>query len=210
MELILIFALVLSLSICVGLNPYLSLLTLIIVAKSGIQSAIPIALHFVTQDMFIVMISILAVIHFFVDMTPGLDTAWDMFHTVIRVPLAALLSVLLLTGHGETWQMVAFFIGLIIGLIMHFAKSSMRAYLNGKSHAAYNWFASMGETILVVLVLAVTLNFPIYSFLLSLPIIIIGVWCIKLHWRDFHHLAIYIITWLQKRKGWREDDTFFD
>ncbi len=47
MELILIFALVLSLSICVGLNPYLSLLTLIIVAKSGIQGAIPIALHFV-------------------------------------------------------------------------------------------------------------------------------------------------------------------
>ncbi|GBU09207.1 hypothetical protein AwWohl_03450 [Gammaproteobacteria bacterium] len=214
MELIGIFAMVLSLSICLAINPYLSLLILSIVAKNGFAMLMPPSLLFITEDMFMVMLAMLAIINFFVDMTPGLDSAWDLFHTVIRVPLAALFTFILLTraepAYSEGVQAFAFCIGLGVGLCVHFGKSSLRAYFNSKSHLAYNWFASTSETILIIVLLALTLNFRMLSYGLSIPLIALALYLIKSYWRDFQHLSVHMIMWIRKRKGWREEDTFFD
>ena len=210
MDLITLFAFVLGLAVCVGLNPYLSLFTIIFIAKSGFITSIPEPLHFVQQDMFITMIFILMIIDLIIELTPGIDTMWDIVQTVMRIPIAILLAMVLLDQNSQTILMAGFGISFIASTIMHFGKSSLRAHVNGRVHPGLNWGVALLEIIIVVTMIAFIVHFPYISYVFSLILLVLAIFLINWYWRSFHHLSLHILQWLKKRKGWKEEDSFFD
>ena len=54
---------------------------------------------------------IMLFVEFFADKIPGLDTVWDMVHTVIRIPAGAALAASVVGGDSAAWGLVAALLG---------------------------------------------------------------------------------------------------
>ena len=69
-------------------------------------------------------------VEFFVDKVPGLDSFWDMVHTVIRIPAGALLAAGVFGGDQTSWMLIAALMGGTLAATSHVAKASTRAAAN--------------------------------------------------------------------------------
>ena len=69
-------------------------------------------------------------VEFFVDKIPGLDTVWDLIHTVVRIPAGAALAASVFGADQSTWAMVAALLGGTLAATSHVAKATTRAAVN--------------------------------------------------------------------------------
>ena len=98
---------------------------------------------------------VLALTEFFADKIPGVDSVWDLLHTLLRVPVGAFLAASAMSPDGQlhTPMLAA---GAGVALASHLLKAGPRALLNASPEPVTNWTASLGEdaTVLGGLVLA--------------------------------------------------------
>jgi hypothetical protein len=69
-------------------------------------------------------------IEFFADKIPGLDSLWDMVHTVVRIPAGAALAAAVFGADQSSWAMAAALMGGTLAATSHVAKATTRAALN--------------------------------------------------------------------------------
>ena len=69
-------------------------------------------------------------LEFFADKIPGVDTIWDMVHTVIRIPAGAALAAAVFGADQATWATVAALLGGTLAATSHVAKATTRAAVN--------------------------------------------------------------------------------
>ena len=102
---------------------------------------------------------VLAATEFFADKIPGVDSAWDLLHTLLRVPVGAFLAASTLSADGELGAgMLA--TGAGVALTSHVLKSGTRALLNMSPEPVSNWTASITEDVAVVGALALAFAHP--------------------------------------------------
>lgn len=87
---------------------------------------------------------------FFADKIPSIDTIWDMVHTFIRPPAAALLGYAAVAGAGPEWRWGAALLAGGVALTSHGAKASTRAAVNTSPEPFSSWTLSLGEDVLAV------------------------------------------------------------
>jgi len=103
----------------------------------------------------------LAVAEFFADKIPGVDSGWDLLHTLLRVPAGAFLAAATLspdTGGDLSAGMLA--TGAGVALTSHLLKAGSRALLNTSPEPVSNWTASITEDAAVVGGLALAFSYP--------------------------------------------------
>lgn len=103
----------------------------------------------------------LAVAEFFADKIPGVDSGWDLLHTLLRVPAGAFLAAAALspdTGGELSTGMLA--TGAGVALTSHLLKAGSRALLNTSPEPVSNWTASVTEDTAVIGGLALALANP--------------------------------------------------
>src|SRR3984893_16141503 len=86
-----ITALVIAASFAAGLNIYATVLTLGILARTH-WVALPPGLHSLGHPWFVVACAIMFGIEFIADKIPGFELIWNALHTIVRVPIAALVA----------------------------------------------------------------------------------------------------------------------
>ncbi len=69
-------------------------------------------------------------VEFFADKIPGVDTLWDLIHTVVRIPAGAALAASVFGADQGTWAMVAALLGGTLAATSHVAKATTRAAVN--------------------------------------------------------------------------------
>ena len=120
---------------------------------------LPAALE-VTQSPWVIGVSaVLAAAEFFADKIPGVDSGWDLLHTLLRVPAGAFLAAATLSGDGELGA-GALATGAGVALTSHLLKSGSRALLNTSPEPVSNWTASVTEDVAVVSGLALVFTHP--------------------------------------------------
>lgn len=67
---------------------------------------------------------------FFADKIPGVDTLWDMVHTVVRIPAGAALAASVFGADQSSWAMAAALMGGTLAATSHVAKATTRAAVN--------------------------------------------------------------------------------
>ena len=67
---------------------------------------------------------------FFVDKIPGLDTLWDLVHTLVRIPAGAALAAAVFGADQGSWAMAAALLGGTLAATSHVAKTTTRAAIN--------------------------------------------------------------------------------
>jgi hypothetical protein len=101
----------------------------------------------------------LALVEFFADKIPGVDSGWDLLHTLLRVPAGAFLAAATLSPNGDLGAgMLA--TGAGVALTSHLIKAGSRAVMNTSPEPVSNWTASATEDALVVGGLALAFAHP--------------------------------------------------
>lgn len=101
----------------------------------------------------------LAAAEFFADKIPGVDSIWDLLHTVLRIPVGAFLAAAAMSPSGELGTgMLA--TGAGVALTSHVIKAGSRALLNTSPEPVSNWTASVTEDAAVVGGLALAFSHP--------------------------------------------------
>lgn len=102
---------------------------------------------------------VLACAEFFADKIPGVDSVWDLLHTLLRVPVGAFLAAAAISPDGELGAgMLAAGAGAALG--SHLLKAGSRAVLNTSPEPVSNWTASAAEDAAVVGGLALAFSHP--------------------------------------------------
>jgi hypothetical protein len=114
----------------------------------------------VTQSPWVIGVSgALAAAEFFADKIPGVDSGWDLLHTLLRVPAGAFLAAATLSPDGQLGAgMLA--TGAGVALTSHLLKAGSRALLNTSPEPVSNWTASVTEDVAAVSGLALAFAHP--------------------------------------------------
>ena len=102
----------------------------------------------------------LAAAEFFADKIPGVDSGWDLLHTLLRVPAGAFLAAATLGGDSGELGAGALVTGAGVALTSHLLKSGSRALLNTSPEPVSNWTASVTEDVAVVGGLSLVFAYP--------------------------------------------------
>jgi hypothetical protein len=132
----------------------------------------------------------LALIEFFADKIPGVDSGWDLLHTLLRIPVGAFLAAATLSPDGHL-ATAALLTGAGASFLTHALKTSTRLMINGSPEPASNWTASVGEDLTVVTALALVFTHPLLALGLVLGVVLslfAGVaWLARLLFRRLRH-----------------------
>jgi len=133
----------------------------------------------VTQSPWVLGVSgALALVEFFADKIPGVDSGWDLLHTLLRVPAGAFLAAAAMSPDGHLGAgMLA--TGAGIAFASHGLKAGTRLLLNMSPEPVSNWAASTTEDTIVVGGLATAVMHPWLALggVVTISVLLaVGVW----------------------------------
>lgn len=115
------------------------------------------------------------VVEFFADKIPGLDSLWDVLHSVIRVPAGAALAAAVFGADHATMAIVAALLGGSLAATSFAAKASTRAAVNTSPEPFSNVAVSLFEDGLVLGALWLATQHPlIFAFALVVTLVLTG------------------------------------
>lgn len=138
-----LFSIGLALAALAGVRVYL---TVFGVGLAGLMGWVPLpdALAVTTSWWVLGTSGALALVEFFADKIPGVDSGWDLLHTLLRIPVGAFLAAATLSPDGDL-GLGSLAVGASAAALTHALKSGARALINGSPEPASNWTASLGE-----------------------------------------------------------------
>ena len=92
--------------------------------------ALPSGLHVLQSPIMLGASGLMLFVEFFADKIPGVDTLWDLLHTVVRIPAGAALAAAVFGADQSSWAMAAALLGGTLAATSHVAKATTRAALN--------------------------------------------------------------------------------
>jgi Domain of unknown function (DUF4126) len=122
-------------------------------------------------------------VEFFADKIPGLDSLWDIVHTVIRVPAGAALAGGVFGADSSTMGTVAALIGGTLAATSHAAKATTRAAVNTSPEPFSNIIVSFAEEGLVMFMLWLATNHPVVFGITLLIVLVLSVLLIIALWK---------------------------
>jgi len=125
---------------------------------------LPSGLKLLSHELVLGASGVMLAVEFFADKIPGLDTVWDMIHTVIRVPAGAALAAGVFGADSATWAIVAALMGGTLAATSHTAKATTRAAVNTSPEPFSNIGLSLLGDAAVPAMLWLSWNEPVWSF----------------------------------------------
>jgi uncharacterized protein DUF4126 len=135
-------------------------------------------------------------VEFFADKIPGVDTIWDVAHTLVRIPAGAALAGAVFGDSPPAWTIAAAIIGGTLAAGSHFTKTGARMAINTSPEPFSNWAASFGEDLLVGVMLYLALAHPVAFFVVLALLLAVAAWLLPKLWRFVRGAFSRIQRWL--------------
>lgn len=124
--------------------------------------ALPPGLQVLQHPAVLIASGFMLLVEFFADKVPWLDSAWDVLHTVIRVPAGALLAAGVFGADNATMAVAAGLLGGSLSATALATKMTTRAAVNTSPEPFSNWGLSFLEDGLVVAVVWLATQYPLW------------------------------------------------
>ncbi len=177
-----LIGLLLGAAVASGLRLYATVAVLGFLGRSGVI-ALPGGLAVLASPWVIVVASSLYLVEFLADKIPIVDSVWDLVHTFIRVPAAALLAWAGVSELPEQWRILAALVCGGVALSAHGLKASTRAVINTSPEPVTNWAASLAEDGLTAILLFLAVKHPLAAALVAGAVVV---------------LAVLLVTWMAR------------
>ncbi|HEY4079839.1 MAG TPA: DUF4126 domain-containing protein [Burkholderiaceae bacterium] len=139
---------------------------------------LPAGLDVLTHTPVLIAAGVLMGVEFCADKIPGVDSLWDVLHTVIRIPAGAALAAAALGADSQTWAVIAALVGGALAATAHAAKTGTRAAANTSPEPFSNLALSLAGDAFVPVLLWLSWSHPFafaavmaFSLLLALVLI---------------------------------------
>ncbi len=188
-QLIATIALMMGTSWAAGINLYATIGVLGILGATG-NIVLPDQLLVLQNPLVIGAASLMYIVEFFADKTPGVDTGWDTIHTFIRIPAGVMLAA---GAVGEVNPAVAITAGILGGTVSatsHTLKAGSRILINTSPEPFSNWIASIFEDVAVFAGLWAALHTPLLFLGLFCLFILLAIWLMPKIWQGIKTLCI--------------------
>ena len=134
----------------------------------------------------------MVLVEFFADKIPGLDSLWDVVHSVIRIPAGAALAAGVFGADSGAMTLVAALLGGTLAATSFAAKATTRAAINTSPEPFTNVGASLVEDSLVPAGLWLSIAHPVIFLVLLLLVLALSIWMIRICWRFLSQLFIRV------------------
>ena len=149
---------------------------------------LPQGLHLLANPVVLGASGFMVFVEFFADKIPGLDSLWDVVHSVIRIPAGAALAASVFSADSGAMSLVAALAGGSLAATSFAAKATSRAAINTSPEPFSNVGASLVEDGMVPLGLWLAVAHPIVFVVLLAIVLALSVWLIRLCWRFLRQL----------------------
>jgi hypothetical protein len=157
-----------------GLNLYATVATLGLLQRFGMLQ-LPPHLQVLSHPWVLGIALALYLVEFFADKIPYLDTIWDVVHTFIRPPAAALLAFAAAGGVAPQWRWAAALLAGGVALTSHGTKASARAAVNTSPEPFSNWILSFGEDLLAVWLTWMATAHPLATTIIVIALVALSI-----------------------------------
>jgi hypothetical protein len=167
-----------------GINLYAAVLVLGYLAMTG-DVTLPPGLELLANPLVLGAAGLMYVVEFFADKVPGVDSAWDLVHTFIRIPAGAALAAGMSQGMdiSQGAEFAAMLVGGGVTAASHAAKAGSRIVINTSPEPVTNWSASIAEDLAVIGGLWASLHYP-WLFVAGLVLfLLLLIWLLPKLWR---------------------------
>lgn len=134
-------------------------------------------------------------IEFFADKVPGVDSLWDVIHTLIRIPAGAALAAGVFGDSSSATMMATAILGGTLAAGSHFTKASSRAVINTSPEPFSNWGASLTEDVAVGGLLWLAVAHPLVAGVIVLMLVALMVWLLPKAWRGARRFVARLGSW---------------
>ena len=149
---------------------------------------LPQGLHLLAHPVVLGASGFMVFVEFFTDKIPGLDSLWDVVHTVIRIPAGAALAAGVFGADSGLMALVAALMGGTLAATSHAAKATTRAAINTSPEPFSNVGASLVEDSMVPAGLWLAIAHPVVFVIVLVLVLVLSVWLIRICWRFLRQL----------------------
>ena len=150
--------------------------------------SLPQGLHLLANPVVLGASGFMVFIEFFADKIPGLDSLWDVVHSVIRIPAGAALAASVFSADSSAVTLVAGLLGGTLAATSFTAKATARAAINTSPEPFSNIGVSLLEDGMVPLGLWLAVAHPVVFVVLLAFVLALSVWLIRTCWRFLKQL----------------------
>ena len=175
-------ALAAALGIASGLRLYA---VLFIVGASGYLGwvSLPGGLAPLAHPLVLAASGFMCFVEFFADKIPGVDSLWDVVHTLVRIPAGAALAASVFGDSSSATMLAAAILGGTLAAGSHFTKAGSRAVINTSPEPFTNWTASLTEDVAVGGLLWLAIAHPLAAAIVVLALVALMAWLLPKAWR---------------------------
>ena len=149
---------------------------------------LPQGLHLLAHPVVLGASGFMVFVEFFADKIPGLDSLWDVVHTVIRIPAGAALAAGVFGADSGVMALLAALAGGTLAATSHTAKATTRAAINTSPEPFTNVGASLVEDSLVPAGLWLAIAHPVVFVVVLILMLVLSIWLIRTCWRFLRQL----------------------
>jgi hypothetical protein len=160
-----------------GLNLYATVAALGLLQRYNLID-LPPALQVLSHPIVLALAIALYVIEFVADKIPYVDNIWDVIHTFVRPPAAAILAYAAIGQVPEAWRVAAALLAGTVALTSHGTKASARLAVNASPEPFSNSVISLGEDGLALFLTWLAGTHPLLTFVIVLILLILSVYLI--------------------------------
>ncbi len=136
-------------------------------------------------------------VEFFADKIPGVDTLWDLIHTLVRIPAGAALAASVFGADQATWAMAAALLGGTLAATSHVAKATTRAAANTSPEPFSNIGLSLAGDAFVPAALWLSWTHPLVLAVVLAMAVVVAIVLIVVFAKFLRALARRAAGWLR-------------
>lgn len=165
-----------------GINLYAAVLVLGLLGMTG-KIPLPEDLQVLQSPIVIAVAGFMYCVEFFADKVQGVDSAWDVLQTFIRIPAGAILAATVVGDVDPAIALSAALLGGGLTMGTHLTKASTRLLVNTSPEPFSNIGASLAEDTLVVGGLMTALYYPSLFLVFLVAFVALMIWLLPILWR---------------------------
>jgi Domain of unknown function (DUF4126) len=156
---------------------------------------LPSGLHILQHPAMLAGSGFMLFVEFFADKIPGVDSLWDMVHSVIRVPAGAALAAGVFGADSATMGSVAGLLGGALAATSFATKASTRAAVNTSPEPFSNIAVSLAEEGAVMGMMWLATNHPIAFGATLFVVLVLSVWLVFVLFKYLKAIFRRVIGW---------------
>lgn len=134
-------------------------------------------------------------VEFFADKIPGVDTVWDLVHSVIRVPAGAALAAGVFGADSATMGVVAGLLGGSLAATSFATKATTRAAINTSPEPFSNIAMSLAEDGMVMGAMWLATQHPVAFGIALAIVLVLSIWLLIVLLRFLKSLVARVRGW---------------